>query len=241
MAATNRIASTMQISIWSRSFSCHGLFVLTADRQRHSAKLKSTSCLAWSLVNGRKSRLKALSNVRFLPILVDEKRGGEQRSKKREVKVKAAFSKDVFLIISSHWPTLCLPETDIGICGKGHLRKNGRYGASIADGNREVDNLGTDTVDRDGRANNPGTGIADNLGIGITDRDGGADDLGTGTIDRDGRADDPSTGTADGDGGADNPGIGIGVANGEVNDPTTGIATQIPTEEQKTQADKQQM
>ena len=40
MAAANDIAFIIQKGVWSMSSSCHGLFAFTANRQRHSTKLR---------------------------------------------------------------------------------------------------------------------------------------------------------------------------------------------------------
>ena len=68
----------------------------------HFAKLRLTSCPAWSLVNGQELSLKALSTGRFLLISLDGKRGEDGRLEKKRVKVREASFEDVFLIVLRH-------------------------------------------------------------------------------------------------------------------------------------------
>ena len=104
---------------------CHGLFNLTPGEHPHPAKLRSTSFSAWlsangralmkvlsnflwptyfpawSSANGQQSMLKALLNGRFLPIPLDGKKKGDERSLggNKGVQVVEASSKDTFLRI----------------------------------------------------------------------------------------------------------------------------------------------
>lgn len=92
MAVANKIASFMQTGVWSKRSSCYNLFIL----------LRSTSCPAWSLTNGQKSRLKTLLNGCFLPILPDEKKGEDGCLEKKRVKVGLTFFEDALLIVLSY-------------------------------------------------------------------------------------------------------------------------------------------
>lgn len=102
IAVANKIAFFMQIGIWSKRFSCYYLFIFIADRHKYFAKLRSTSCPAWSLTNGQKSRLKTLLNGCFLPILPDEKRREDGCLEKKRVKVGLTFFEDTLLIVLSY-------------------------------------------------------------------------------------------------------------------------------------------
>lgn len=217
ITTANGIASTMQISIWFRSFSCHGLFAFTANRHRHFAKLRSTSCPTWSLANRQELWLKILLNSCFSPISLDKKRTKHKRLKKKGIKVRTASSEYVFLIILSHWPTLCLSRTGVDICGKDYVEKSRGYGKGIADGNRETENPSTGTTNKDGGADNPGISIADrnkevnNVGTDIADGDGVANNWSISIANGDRKADNPGTGTCIPVKRVDN--LGIGKAN----------------------------
>lgn len=102
MAVANKIAFLMQTGIWSKRFSCYNLFIFIADRHKHSAKLRLTSCPVWSLTKGQKLRLKILLNGCFLPILSDEKRGEDGCLEKKRVKVRLTFFEDALLIVLSY-------------------------------------------------------------------------------------------------------------------------------------------
>lgn len=111
--------------------------------------------------------MKALSNGRFLPILLDKKkrRDGRLLGGNKRAKVEGVFSENALLIIPFHWPSLCLPWRGVSMCGKDHIRNGGGDNRGLStdtvDGVRGADDPGmsTDTLDKDGRANNPTTGI----------------------------------------------------------------------------------
>ena len=170
ISVANKIIFTMYTGIWSRSSSCHGLSVFTAKGQRHFAKLRLTFYLARLLADAQESRLKVLSNRRFLLIPLDEKKERDGRLNKRGVKVGAASSKNVFLIVLLYWPTLCLFRTGVDVYKEDHVEKSGGYSIN--------------TVAKDGEAKNPGTSIS------IANANGGVDGLSTSirTANADGRA-----------------------------------------------------
>ena len=142
-------------------------------------------------------------------LLLNGKRGGDAHLKEKRVNEKVVPLKDVFWIVPPYWPTFHLPGTVIGVSTEDYIGKSRGYGASIAGGEREVDNLSTyisiananrkiddigiDTSDGIKKGENPGTststdiidGKTDNSCIEITNVDG-TDNKG---IDKDGRRD----------------------------------------------------
>lgn len=83
-----------------------------------------TSCLTCLLANDQKSRLKVLSNGRFLPIALDWKKKRDRCSENKKVKVRAASFEDALLIVMLQWLILCLFGIGVGICKEDHKRKN---------------------------------------------------------------------------------------------------------------------
>lgn len=134
----------------------------------------------WSLANGWQLMLKALSNGRFLLILLNGKRKKDKRllSGNRGAKIKEVFSEDTFLIIPIYWPSLCLSKTSICICRENHIRKKGRNNPGlntyVTNRNKEIDNLSTspNIADTNKKANNL------RIGINIADINRGANNLG---------------------------------------------------------------
>ena len=145
--------------------------------------------------------MKALSNSRFSPILLDGKKERDKHLEKRRIKVGATFSKDALLIAPPHWLTLHLPKISVGVYAENHIGKGKGYGVGTANGDGRVDDPGISTADGDWGA--------DDLGTSTVDKDKRVDDPDTGTANGDKKANNPGTGTADGDGRADNSGIGI--------------------------------
>lgn len=158
----------------------------------------------WSLANGRQSRLKAFSNDRFFPILLNEKwkRDGYSIGGSRRAKVRVASSENAVLIIWFHWPYLPFLKISVGICRDNYIEKSGDdSGINKVDGNgnRKADkpNISTENLDKDKRVDNIGTNTVDvdrtdDSNIGITDIDG-VDNIGTDIVDgdRDGGVDIP--------------------------------------------------
>ena len=68
--------------------------------------------------------LKILSNGRFLPIALDEKRKEDRRSL-GGAKVGGAFFEDALLIIPLHWLSLWFSGIGVGICEEDHIEKSG--------------------------------------------------------------------------------------------------------------------
>ena len=226
IAAACGIISTMQAGLRSRSSTCHGLFNLTVGGHPHTAKLRSTSFLAWLLANGQ-VLIKVLSSFLLL-ILLDGKRGRNRGVFGKKASSKAALLilplhnsfEDALLLLPLHLlivlSSLRLPaaKSGVGVFGKNNAgKRRGDDPRSMgADGRTRANDLGI-RIDKDVGADDSGT-AADNSCIATDDPGTAADDLGTATDNLGTAADDPGTKT-DADAEADNlgtvaddPGIG---------------------------------
>lgn len=175
--------------------------------------------------------LKTLSNSCFLPILLDKKRKGDRYliGGNKGAKVRKASFKDVFLIISLHWPSLFLSKIGVDVCKENCVKKgkgdNQSPGTNIVKTVKKTDDLSKD--------------------IDILDKDRGVDKLiiSTKIPDIDGKTDNPdtSTDTLDKDnidGGTDNSGKNIDTldTNERAADPSKNINIANIDKDKKTDA-----
>lgn len=172
---------------------------------------------------------------------LDKKKGRDVHSKNSEVKINATFSKDDFLIVIPHWPTLCLSKISVSICKKNYIRKSVIYNLSlgISDENGRINNRGISICAANGRSNNLSTSItdidvdrkADNSGINssIADINRRVDNSGKrmGIADVDERVDNQgiNTSTVNGEPNNSSKCIGIANINGRANNPARGMGT----------------
>lgn len=204
------------------------------------------------MANSWELRLKALSNSRFLPILLNKIRRKDKYSVNTKVKVGIASFEDAFLIVILYWPTFCLFRISIDVYRENHIGKSRRYNSSSsrADRDKKVDDLSRNTGGANRRANNLGTDIntvdinrkRDNLGrsTSITDPDWVMNNQSIGIGVTDGKMDNSSMRTniadidkgvnnlsknmdiMDANGGAHTPDIGTNIADKRIDSSSIG-------------------
>lgn len=85
-------------------------------------------------------------------LLLNEKRKKDRRllSRNKRAKNRETFSKDAFLILLLHQPSLCFLGTGISVYIKDHIEKDREddlgSGTSIIDKDRKVDNISINTL-----------------------------------------------------------------------------------------------